>query len=148
MSRKPGQPAEYMGQLYGKALSELRMVPSPGEKHPEVRAERVWENILKKLLQKDYKFDAGFFGSLNEYRRKIAFYFNASLQGTACHEGAADTLRQLREHGIQQGVISDAQCFTLVQLQRGLAAQDAKARVDEWIAPELRALSFDQGARK
>ncbi|HYV36224.1 MAG TPA: HAD family hydrolase, partial [Gemmataceae bacterium] len=26
MSRKPGQPSEYMGQLYTKALTELRMV--------------------------------------------------------------------------------------------------------------------------
>src|SRR5208282_427520 len=45
MSRKPGQPSEYMGQLYSKALSELRMVPSPGEKFPEIVAERIWENI-------------------------------------------------------------------------------------------------------
>src|SRR5277367_6733962 len=48
MSRKPGQPSEYMGQLYSKALSELRMVPSPGEKHPEILAEKIWENIVKK----------------------------------------------------------------------------------------------------
>jgi len=148
MSRKPGQPSDYMGQLYGKALTELRMVPSPGEKHPEIRAERVWENILKKLLQKDYKFDAGFYGSLNEYSRKVAFYFHASLQGTACYGGAAQTLQQVQEAGIQQGVIADAQCFTLAQLQRGLTAQDAKVRVDDVIAAEARALSFEQGARK
>src|SRR5580765_1762040 len=79
MSRKPGQPSEYMGQLYGKALSELRMVPSPGEKFPEIHSERIWENIVKKLLVKDYKFDAGFYGSINEYSRKIAFYFHSCL---------------------------------------------------------------------
>ena len=66
MSRKPGQPSEYMGQLYNKALTDLRMVPSPGEKHPEILAERIWERIVKWLFQKEYQFDAGFFGSLNE----------------------------------------------------------------------------------
>jgi FMN phosphatase YigB (HAD superfamily) len=148
MTRKPGQPSEYMGQLYSRALGEQRMVPSPGEKCPEIRAERMWENILKKLLQKDYKFDAGFFGSLNEYSRKIAFFFHASLQGTACYDGAAAALAALGERGIRQGLIANGQCFTAVQLQRGLAAQDARSRLDSLVEPGLRALSCEHGARK
>jgi FMN phosphatase YigB (HAD superfamily) len=148
MSRKPGQPSEYMGQLYNKALTELRMVPSRGEKFPEILAERIWENILKKLLQKDYKFDAGFFGSLNEYCRKVAFFFHASLQGTACYDGAATTLQQLTQRGVAQGLVADAQGFTLIQLQRGLAAQEPTARVDALFDKDLRALSFDVGAKK
>jgi FMN phosphatase YigB (HAD superfamily) len=148
MSRKPGLPSEYMSQLYNKALTELRMVPSPGEKYPEILAERIWENILKKLLQKDYKFDAGFFGSLNEYSRKIAFFFHACLQGTACYEGAAATLAALKDRGIALGLVADAQCFTVVQLQRGLSAQDNAARVEALFDKDLRALSFEVGAKK
>ncbi len=34
MSRKPGQPSEYMGELYQRALDEQRLAPSPGENHP------------------------------------------------------------------------------------------------------------------
>ncbi|HYV35091.1 MAG TPA: HAD hydrolase-like protein, partial [Gemmataceae bacterium] len=120
----------------------------PGEKYPEIRAERIWENIVKKLLVKDYKFDAGFYGSLNEYSRKITFYFHASLQGTACYDGAAATLQGLAERGIAQGVIGEAQCFTLVQLQRGLTTQDPAAKVDALIDKDLRALSFEVGAKK
>src|SRR5262245_27471108 len=59
MSRKPGQPSEYMGQIYEQMLSQVRGVSTGGAKHPEFRAERVWEGIVKRLLQKDYKFDAG-----------------------------------------------------------------------------------------
>ena len=95
MTRKPGQPAEYLGTLYRRALEEQRMLPSPGEKHPEILAERVWESIIKKLLQKEYQFDTGFFGSLNEFSRKVAYFFHASLQGTACYAGAAAALRAL-----------------------------------------------------
>jgi FMN phosphatase YigB (HAD superfamily) len=148
MSRKPGQPSEYMGQLYNKSLTELRMVPSPGEKHPEIQSERVWEKIVKMLFQKEYQFDAGFFGSLNEFSRKIAFFFHASLQGTACYEGVAQTLQGLKKRRLTVGLIADAQVFTLVQLQRGLTPQDASARVDELIDKDVRALSNEVGARK
>src|SRR5262249_9580733 len=83
MSRKPGQPSEYMLQIYTQILTEQRAFPGGSERHPEVQSERIWEAVLKRLMQKDYKFDAGFFGSLNEFSRKIAYFFHASLQGTA-----------------------------------------------------------------
>ena len=148
MTRKPGQPAEYLRQLYTKALDEQRLAPSPGEKHPEILAERVWENIVKKLLQKEYKFDAGFYGSLNEYTRKIAYFFHASLQGTCCYPGAAAALTEIRQRGLMQGVLADGQCFTLTQLQRGLAQQDSAATADHLIDPNLRVLSCDVKGRK
>src|SRR5262245_49055485 len=138
MSRKPGQPAEYMRQIYDQVLTEQQAVPGGGEKYPEVAAERVWEAIVKKLLQKDYKFDAGFFGSLNEFSRKVAYFFHASLQGTACYPGAAAALRHVRDCGLAQGLLADAQCFTAVQLRRGLAAEDPAADLDELLDPGLR----------
>jgi FMN phosphatase YigB (HAD superfamily) len=148
MSRKPGQPSEYMGQIYDRVLNEQKMAPSPGEKHPEFHADKLWEAILKKLLQKEYKFDAGFFGSLNEYSRKIAYFFHASLQGTRCQEGAARAVEHIQSCGALQGLIADAQCFTLVQLQRGLRAQGFAGAVDDVFPAELRALSHEQRGRK
>ncbi len=148
MSRKPGQPAAYLGQMYENVLSELRMAPSPGEKYLEVQSEKIWEAILKKLLQKDYQFDAGFFGSLNEYSKKIAYFFHASLQGSACQRRAAVALEHARALGLKQGLIADAQCFTLVQLQRGLKKQGCAAAVDDFFDKDLRALSFELRARK
>lgn len=148
MSRKPGQPSEYMGQIYNKVLAEQRLAPSPGEKYPETHADKVWDAILKKLLQKDYKFDAGFFGSLNEYCKKIAYFFHASLQGTACQENAATALEHIHSCGIRQGLIADAQCFTMVQVERGLKQQGCATSVRELFPEELRALSFDQKGRK
>lgn len=148
MSRKPGQPAVYMREIYNRVLDDLKLAPSPGERHPEILAEKVWEGIVKKLLQKDYKFDTGFFGSLNEYSRKIAYFFHASLQGTACYPGAAQALEQVRALGLAQGLIADSQCFTLVQLQRGLARDGGTAGVDALFERPLRALSYELGARK
>jgi FMN phosphatase YigB (HAD superfamily) len=148
MSRKPGQPAEYLGQIYRNVLSEHRLAPSGGEKHPEINSERIWEAIVKKLFAKDYKLDTGFYGSLNEFSRKVAYFFHASLQGTACYPGAAAALAGLFRAGIAQGLVTDAQCFTMVQLQRGLVQQDATLRADQVLDASLCVLSHEQKARK
>src|SRR3954452_24782634 len=121
MSRKPGQPSDYMLSQYRQILTEQSSVPGGGERHPEVQAERIWETILKRLMQKDYKFDASFFGAMNELSRKVAYFFHASLQGTACYEGAAQAMRHVADAGLSQGLLADGQCFTTVQLGRGLS---------------------------
>jgi FMN phosphatase YigB (HAD superfamily) len=148
MSRKPGQPADYMKQLYSSVLIEHRAVPGGTEKHPEVPSDKVWEALIKKLFQKDYKFDAGFFGSLNEFSRKVAYFFHASLQGTACYDGAAAAMKQVGENGLKQGLLADGQCFTRVQLQRGLAAQDRDVLLDKLLDKDLTALSYEIRGRK
>lgn len=148
MSRKPGQPSEYMRHLY---LQELLIHKSAGggaERFPETLAERIWEALLKKLMQKEYKFDAGFFGSINEYSRKVAYFFHASLQGTAAQPGAAAAVAQVAEAGRDQGLLADAQCFTTVQLARCLKAQNDGLNVDELLPPARRSLSCEVKARK
>jgi FMN phosphatase YigB (HAD superfamily) len=148
MSRKPGQPADYMKTIYGNVLTEQRAVTVSGEKFPELGSDRVWEAIVKKLLQKDYKFDAGFYGSLNEFSRKVAYFFHASLQPTACYPAAAETLRHVSDRGLRQGLLADGQCFTTVQLQRGLAAQDAGLRLEKVLDDKLVKFSFEVRAKK
>jgi FMN phosphatase YigB (HAD superfamily) len=148
MSRKPGQPSEYLAQIYAQLLAEHRIAPGGGEKYPEVASDRLWEGVIKKLLQKDYKFDAGFFGSLNEFSRKVAYFFHASLQGTACYPGAAAALRHVAQSGLTQGLLADGQCFTLVQLQRGLTAEDESAKLGGLLEPDCVSLSYDVRGRK
>jgi FMN phosphatase YigB (HAD superfamily) len=148
MSRKPGQPSDYLKQIYSKLLIEQQTRPSGGEKHPEIRADSLWESFIKKLLQKDYRIDAASFGSLNEFSRKVAYFFHASLQGTMCYPGAADALRHVKELGMQQGLLADAQSFTLVQLERGLHQQSPGLALGEVFDSDLNAYSYDLRARK
>jgi FMN phosphatase YigB (HAD superfamily) len=148
MSRKPGQPSENLGQMYTKVLEEQRMVPGGVERYPEVLADRVWEAIIKKLLQKDYRFDAGFFGALNEFSQKVAYFFHASLQGTACYDGAAEAFRAVKDAGLTQGLLGDGQCFTKVQLQRGLSRQDPTAKLEMLLDADASVLSCDVRGKK
>ena len=134
MSRKPGQPAEYMREIYKKAVEEQRLAPAI-DKYPELQSEKIWERIIKKLFQKDYTFDAGFYGSLNDYSRKVAYFFHASLQGTGCYANAAAAMRFVGDCGLAQGLLADGQCFTATQLSRGLARQDAAVSLDVSIPP-------------
>jgi hypothetical protein len=148
MSRKPGAPSEYMQHLYTTQLDEQRMAPSPGEKHPEFLADRVWEGLIKKLFQKDYTFDAGFYGSLNEYSRKVAYFFHASLQGTTCYAGAGAALKAVADAGLVQGLCADGQTFTSVQLQRGLDADGSGLRLDAAIPAEMQVYSYEVKGKK
>ena len=148
MSRKPGQPADYLRRVYDDLLREQRTIPGSTEKFPEVASDRLWEAFVKKLLQKDYRFDAGFYGALNEFGRKVAYFFHASLQSTVGYPGLAEALRQVADAGLMQGLLADGQCFTSAQLQRALTRQEEGAKLDEWVDPELCTLSFDVRARK
>ncbi len=147
MSRKPGQPSEYLLQIYQQCLREQGFAP-PGERNPETPSDQLWAAIIKKLLQKDYQFDVGFYGSLNEFAAKLAYFFHSSLQPTTAQDGAAAALKQVADHGLAQGLLADGQCFTTVQLQRGLATQDPEADLESLLTEGLTTLSYEIRARK
>ena len=148
MSRKPGLPSEYMGQIYDGLLKDQELAPSPQEKFPEILSERIWEAVLGKLAQKSYQFDESFYGSVAEYSQKIAYFFHSSLQGTACYAGAADALEYLHSLGVKQGLIADGQCFTMLQLQRALEQQHCATPLAMMLDPDLCALSFAHRGKK
>lgn len=149
MSRKPGAPSAYMKELYTKALTALRLTGGPsGEKFPEVPSEKVWDDIVRKLQQKDYKIDAATYGGLDDFTKKIAYFFHASIQGTGAYPGAADALRHVADSGLAQGLLADGQCFTAVQLGRGLRAQDPGFDLDFAVPANLRVISAEKRAKK
>ncbi|MFO0848697.1 MAG: HAD family hydrolase [Gemmataceae bacterium] len=148
MSRKPGAPAEYMKELFRKALTALKMAGSGTEKLPEVQAERVWDDIVKKLQQKEYKYDVAQYGGLPEYVQKIAYFYHASIQGTGPYPGAADALRLVSDLGKTQGLLADGQSFTPAQLVKGMRTQDPGFELALYFPPDLRILSAEKRARK
>lgn len=149
MTRKPGAPWEYMQQLYQRAYDELRLAGS-GRKGDltEVDAAQLWRKILGKLEQKEYQYDTSFYGDWEEYSAKIAYFFHSSLQGTEAEQGALEVLSTIHQAGWAQGVLADGQCFTMVQLLRGLLAQGTLPPGTRLFHPELVTLSYQEGVRK
>jgi FMN phosphatase YigB (HAD superfamily) len=148
MSRKPGAPAAQLKEMYFKALTHLRMAGSGGERYPEVSSERIWEDIVKKLLQKDYQIDVATYGAMNEFVIKIAYFFHASIQGYGAYPGVADTLELLGERGCIQGLLSDGQAFTSAQIQQAIRSERLGFELNRYIPLSHRYLSFEQRARK
>jgi FMN phosphatase YigB (HAD superfamily) len=148
MSRTPGLPGDYLKRVYMDLLLKLKMRSSGGERHPEILAEEVWQELIKMLMQKGYPFDVGFYGSLNEFSRKVAYFYHRSIQGTACYPGVVAALRYGKNRRLVNGLIANTQCFTFVQLERGLAQQEANARLDGLIDLDLRACSHEVRSRQ
>jgi hypothetical protein len=146
MSRKPGAPAVHLKEAYTKALTNLRMVGSGGEKFPEVAVERAWEDVLKKL--RDYTFDVVTYGSLNEFAKKVAYFYQASIQGAGAYPGATETINAIASGNRPQGLVADGQCFTFGQLQHCLKKQDAEFDANAAFPPSLRFISAERKAKK
>lgn len=145
MSRKPGAPSMHLKEAYTKNIENLKLTTG-GDKFPEFAVERAWEDILKKL--RDYTFDVLTYGSLNEFARKIAYFFQASIQGAGVYPGAAETTRMLTEGARPQGLLADGQCFTFGQLKRCLKQQEEDFDANAIFPAALRIISFDKKARK
>ncbi|MCZ2341140.1 MAG: HAD family hydrolase [Bacteroidales bacterium] len=143
MSRKPGAPAVYMKELYNRALSTVRLTGGG-----EIVSERIWEDIVKKLFQKDYQFDVGIYGSLNEFIQKIAYFFHASIQGTGPYPGAVEAFRSVADAGKVQGLLADGQCFTAAQIVKAMRPEDPSFDIDAVFPAKLRILSAAHKVKK
>jgi putative hydrolase of the HAD superfamily len=85
---------------------------------------------------------------LNEYAKKVSYFFQCSLQATCCYHTTDVALAGVAGAGLQQGFLADAQCFTTAQLQRGLVALGSSVQLDDVVPRQFRFLSFELNARK
>ena len=143
MSRKPGAPGAYMKELFKKAYEIVRLTGGG-----EVRSELIWDDIVKKLMTKEYSYDAAQYGSPSEYVKKIAYFYHASIQGTGCYVGAAEAIQAVSDAGLKQGLLADGQCFTPYQLLKALRDQNPLFDLSMHLPPDMRVLSAEKGMRK
>jgi FMN phosphatase YigB (HAD superfamily) len=148
MYRKPGAPWEYLLGRYEHALEKQEMVQSAPGEFPEVNSTAVWKTIIRELERKEYKYDAGFYGGIDSFSEKVAFYFHASLQGLAAEQHALKVARAIGKAGLVQGLFADAQPFTPVQMLRAFRAQSKLPPPVDLFAAECSVLSFQEGFRK
>lgn len=148
MSRKPGAPSAYMKELYSSAYTKLKLTGGGGEKYPEVVSEKIWNDIVKKLQQKEYSFDVVLYGSMDEFLQKLAYFFHASIQGCGAYPNAAYALKHVSGAGLVQGLLADGQSFTPTQITKGCREQEPNFELNDFIPADLRFLSATYKARK
>ncbi len=96
--------AEQLHHRWLRALAEQRATKiAAGILHPEIRIEEVWQNLLP-------GFPA----------REVALYFERRANPKKLQPGARETLLAIQQRGLRQGIISNAQFYTLIELRERL----------------------------
>ena len=149
MSRKPGAPWEYLLQQYRRELKDERFTGSQQKgDYPEVNSTNIWRVLMGRLDQKEYQYDESFFGDADELSEKVAYFFHANLQGIEASTNALQSLLQVSKLGITQGLLADAQPFTLIQLLRALKQQGTLPPLGDLFVPGCLTLSYQEQIRK
>jgi FMN phosphatase YigB (HAD superfamily) len=149
MSRKPGQPWEYMLQQYTKLIEEGRLAGTKRKGDaPEIDSAKVWFKLIDRLLKNEYEFDRAIYGDSDDLALKVAYFFHAMLQAVAASENAPAILQRISQAGMKQGLIDDGQAFTFAQLQHALQHVDSNAALSGLINSNLVAISYRFGVRK
>jgi len=149
MYRKPVAPWKYLLEQYRKFLERQKMAATKikGEQ-PAIRSGQIWRQILAQLAEKEYEYDADFYGTMDELSEKIAYFFHANLQGLEAAPNALEALKTVAALHIPQGIIADAQPFTLPQFLQCLQDQGTLPPFGDLFQPHFLALSFQEGVRK
>lgn len=149
MYRRPGPPWQSLIGLYRNITERLSMVGTQRKGDlTDVDLVDVWQQIIERLFEKDYQFDEGLYGDLREFSEKVAFFFHSCLQATEARDSAVQALSDVAGAGILQGLLSDGQSFTMVQLLRALTLQATLPPLYELFRPETLILSTHLGIRK
>lgn len=149
MSRKPGAPWEYMLSQYRSLLEDQQLggKVAKGEK-PEINSADLWKLLIERLQKNEYTFDESFYGNIDDFSLKVAYFFHSSLQGITPMPDALESLCQLSQYGKKVALFADAQPFTLVQLLRALGTQGTLPPLSELFTQECFCFSYRETVRK
>lgn len=149
MYRKPGPPWQSMIGQYREYAERLGMAaPKLSGDYTDINLTVVWAQIINRLFDKEYTYDQDLYGDVPELAEKVAYFFHCNLQATEARDGALETMMQLHQAGISQGVLADGQVFTSVQLLRGLMGQGLTVPLQDLLRPSMTLYSCQMGIRK
>ena len=149
MSRKPGAPWEYMFQQYRRLVEDAEMAGSQRSgDFPQVNAARIWRKLIDRLCENEYTYDESFYGDLDELSVKVAYFFHASLQGVEAMPEGLSTLMRVAGSDIRQGLLCDAQPFTLIQVLRTLRHQGRLPPLSDLFDTNCLTFSYQEGVRQ
>jgi len=119
-----------------------------GIEYPEVVIEQIWQWILADCRQVGY--ETGYDEPLLDTAYRSAFFFDASIQHNYLYPGIADCLTKLSEAHLVQGIISNAQFYTPIQLRRLLREelQRDNIELEDFFDASLVFFSYELGYSK
>lgn len=119
-----------------------------GIEFPEVVIENIWQSILDQCRQVGYQ--TGFDEPIRDTAYRIAYCFDASIQHNYLYPGIDRCLTRLSQTNRTQGIISNAQFYTPIQLRRVLRKelQRDNLELEEFFDESLVFFSYELGYSK
>jgi len=113
-----------------------------GIAHPEVRIDEIWFKLLE-------KFQAEGRPTIN-LAREVALFFERQANPKQLQPRAFEVLKTLKQRGLRQGIISNAQFYTPIELSEllGEASAGAVRTYESIFDPALVVFSFELGVAK
>lgn len=142
-----GDPAISLRDMYEREIKKThRRKESRGIFSPEVRIEQIWLRILKQLEKKGYRPKSGRIDLL--LALKVAYFFDDKQQFKLLYPGARRTLETIKQKGLPQGIISNAQFYTPITLNLLLQNSSSGEPMKELFDRRLTFFSYRLGVGK
>lgn len=148
MYRKPGPPWQSMIGIYRSTIERQSMRASSKGDVTDVNLVETWQTLIGKLFEKEYTFDEGTYGDLDEFAEKVAYFFHCCLQATEARANAVSAMTDLSAAGVTQGFLADGQSFTLLQTLRALSMQAELPPLHELVRRQTLIFSYVDGVKK
>jgi putative hydrolase of the HAD superfamily len=143
----PGDPAVFLREMYEREINKThRRKESRGIFSPEVRIEQIWLRILKQLEKKGYRPKSGSIDP--SLALKVAYFFDDTQQFKLLYPGARRTLETIKEKGLLQGIVSNAQFYTPITLNLLLKNSASGEPMKELFDRSLVFFSYQLGVGK
>lgn len=148
MYRKPGPPWQQLLAQFNRMIDDSRLAGTtvPGEEN-EINLVTIWRMILERL-KSDYTWEREFYGNLEQYAEKVAFFYHSCLQGVAAYPNALKAMDAVADAGLVQGLACDAQPFSIVHLVRALSKQGDPPSLAELLNRDCLSVSFRLGVKQ
>ncbi len=122
-----GNPAENLMELYVREIEKThRRKRGHGVFSPEVKIEQIWLRIIRRLETSGYKPDGGAKTDL-DLAFRVAYFFDDVYQAKALYPGTRKVLEGIKNLGLRQGIISNAQFYTPIALKMLLGQSGCRA---------------------
>jgi putative hydrolase of the HAD superfamily len=109
-------PANELRLLFLQRIQAVhRRKREQGIEHPEVRVEEIWLSILEELAEHGYRHPDGK-PSQSDLAREVALHFERTVNPKRLVPGAWETLLELHRRKVRQGIVSNAQFYTRIEL--------------------------------
>ncbi len=140
---------EYLLRQYKIIVEEMEMMGTGTiGSLPAIDSAKVWRKLIAQLEQKKYSYDVNFYGDFDEFSEKVAYFFHRALQGVDVIPSALEVMQSIGQSELLQGLLSNAQPFSIIQLLRGLSKQGTLPSLPDILDTDCLTLSFREGIRK